>query len=237
MQDRRCADALLMRHTSWLHDRLSLTREVRVRGTGGERSKGQAAAGEPVVIKKYANRRLYNTARSCYVTLEDLAHMVREGQDFVVYDAKTGEDITRSVLTQIIFEEESKGQSLLPMGFLRELIRLYGDTLQSVVPGYLEASMKAFAENQERLRRAFGAAGPMAGFEALARHNMELFEQAMRMFTPGLGSAGGTGDRGGRSEAETARAREGQAADELEELQRQIREMQDKLDRLSKQRR
>ena len=106
----------------------------------------------PITIKKYANRRLYNTAKSSYVTLEHLAQMVRDGQDFVVYDAKTGEDITRSVLTQIIFEEEAKGQNMLPISFLRQLIRLYGDSLQGVVPGYLEASMEAFGRNQEQLR-------------------------------------------------------------------------------------
>jgi polyhydroxyalkanoate synthesis repressor PhaR len=118
-------------------------------------------AAKPIVIKKYANRRLYNTAKSSYVTLDHLSQMVREGQDFVVNDAKTGEDITRSVLAQIIFEEEAKGQTMLPANFLRQLIRLYGDTLQGFVPPYLEASMETFARNQEKMRaqiqKAFGA--------------------------------------------------------------------------------
>ncbi|MEM6945530.1 MAG: polyhydroxyalkanoate synthesis repressor PhaR, partial [Pseudomonadota bacterium] len=116
-----------------------------------------SAGGDRIVIKKYANRRLYNTARSSYVTLEDLSKMVRDGEDFAVFDAKTGDDITHSVLTQIIFEEEAKGHNMLPTNFLRQLIRLYGDTLQSVVPSYLDASMEAFARNQERMRSAFGA--------------------------------------------------------------------------------
>ena len=142
----------------------------------------------PVTIKKYANRRLYNTAKSSYVTLDHLSQMVREGQDFVVFDAKTGDDITRSVLTQIIFEEEAKGQNMLPVNFLRQLIRLYGDTLQGVVPGYLEASMEAFARNQEnmreQLRAAVGVNPALANFEAMTRSNMELFQNAMRVFSP-----------------------------------------------------
>ncbi|MEM7615132.1 MAG: polyhydroxyalkanoate synthesis repressor PhaR, partial [Pseudomonadota bacterium] len=141
-----------------------------------------------IVIKKYANRRLYNTQKSAYVTLENLAEMVREGTDFVVRDAKSAEDITRSVLTQIIFEEEAKGETMLPVNFLRQLIRLYGDTLQGVVPGYLEASMETFLRNQEKLREsvrsAFGANPAMANFEALTRTNMEIYENAMRMFSP-----------------------------------------------------
>jgi polyhydroxyalkanoate synthesis repressor PhaR len=144
--------------------------------------------GEPIVIKKYANRRLYNTAKSTYVTLDHLAQMVRDGQDFVVNDAKSGEDITRGVLAQIIFEEEAKGQTMLPANFLRQLIRLYGDTLQGFVPGYLEASMETFSRNQEamreQVRQAFEANPALANFEALARSNMEWFENAMRMFAP-----------------------------------------------------
>jgi len=144
--------------------------------------------GEPIVIKKYANRRLYNTAKSTYVTLDHLAQMVRDGQDFVVNDAKTSDDITRGVLAQIIFEEEAKGQTMLPANFLRQLIRLYGDTLQGFVPGYLEASMETFSRNQEamreQVRQAFEANPALANFEALARSNMEWFENAMRMFAP-----------------------------------------------------
>ena len=213
---------------------------------GGRNDGGKA---ETIVIKKYANRRLYNTAKSSYVTLDDLAKMVRAGQDFVVYDAKTGEDITRSVLTQIIFEEEAKGQSMLPTNFLRQLIGLYGDTLQTVVPGYLEASMKAFADNQERMRKAFGGAHAMANFEALARSNMEWFERAMRMFSPfhagpeggpGGGSGGGSGarpeDRGAKQEAKPNDGTKsvGDLSEDLDQLQRQLREMQAQLDRLSR---
>src|ERR1041384_5309413 len=150
----------------------------------------------PVVIKKYANRRLYNTATSAYVTLDHLATMVKEKTDFVVYDAKTGEDITRSVLTQIIFEEESKGgQTLLPIPFLRQLISFYGDSLQGVVPQYLEMSMTQFARNQEQMRRymqnAFGF-NPFQQFESMGKQNMEMFERAMRMFNP-FGQPGGPG--------------------------------------------
>ena len=142
----------------------------------------------PVVIKKYANRRLYNTATSAYVTLDHLATMVKEKTDFVVYDAKTGDDITRSVLTQIIVEEENKGgQTLLPIPFLRQLISFYGDSLQGVVPQYLEMSMTQFARNQEQMRKylqnAFGF-NPFQQFETMGKQNMEMFERAMRMFNP-----------------------------------------------------
>ena len=124
-----------------------------------------ASGDEPVTIKKYANRRLYNTAASSYVTLDNLAQMVKEGVDFVVYDAKTGDDITRSVLTQIIVEEEAKGDSLLPIGFLRQLIGYYGDSLGGVVPRYLELSMESFARNREQMRdqieASMGASSPL----------------------------------------------------------------------------
>lgn len=154
-----------------------------------EKTKGRGKTeGEAVVIKKYANRRLYNTATSSYVTLDFLAEMVKEGEDFVVFDAKSGDDITRSVLTQIIFEEESKGQNLLPIQFLRQLIKFYGDSLQTFVPSYLEMSMDAFSRNQEemrsRMRDAFGGAPGYAMFEESVRKNMELYEQAMKMFSP-----------------------------------------------------
>jgi polyhydroxyalkanoate synthesis repressor PhaR len=143
---------------------------------------------EPIVIKKYANRRLYNTATSSYVTLDYLSDMVKGGQDFVVYDAKTNDDITHSVLTQIIFEEENKGQNLLPIQFLRQLIKFYGDNLQAFVPSYLEMSMDAFSNNQEkmraRMRETFGAAPGYQMFEDMARQNMALFDQAMKMFSP-----------------------------------------------------
>lgn len=189
----------------------------------------EAEKAAPVTIKKYANRRLYNTAKSSYVTLEHLAEMVREGVDFVVYDAKTGEDITRSVLTQIIFEEEAKGASLLPANFLRQIIRLYGDTLQSFVPGYLEASMETFSRNQEKMREqvraAFGANPAMVGFEAMTRTNMELFQNAMRMFSPHAAAQ--------KKEGEGARAASS-ADEEIEALKKRLTDMQQQLDRISR---
>ena len=148
----------------------------------------------PITIKKYANRRLYNTATSSYVTLDHLCQMVKEGKDFVVYDAKTGEDITRSVLTQIIFEEESKGQNLLPISFLRQLITFYGDSLQALVPSYLEVSMSSFARNQEQMRQylaeAFGEMFPFKRFEEMGRQNIAMFQRAMSMFNPFTGPVG-----------------------------------------------
>ena len=143
---------------------------------------------ERVVIKKYANRRLYNTASSSYVTLEHLSEMVKKGVDFVVYDAKTNEDITRPVLTQIIFDEENRGQNLLPIQFLRQLIRFYGDSMQALVPSYLELSLDSFTQQQERLRGqvagAMGAAPGMVFLEEQVRQNLVLFDRAMKMFTP-----------------------------------------------------
>ena len=142
----------------------------------------------PIVIKKYANRRLYNTATSSYVTLDYLCQMVKDGADFVVYDAKSGEDITRSVLTQIIVEEEAKGQNLLPINFLRQLISFYGDNLQFLLPRYLEQSMEAFAHNQEQMRNylkdSFGGMFPFGRLEELGKQNMAFLEQAMRMWNP-----------------------------------------------------
>ncbi|RAK59946.1 polyhydroxyalkanoate synthesis repressor PhaR [Phenylobacterium hankyongense] len=146
-----------------------------------------ASPGERVVIKKYANRRLYNTASSSYVTLEHLADMVKKGVDFVVYDAKTNDDITRSVLTQIIFEEESQGQSLLPIQFLRQLIGFYGNSMQAFLPSYLELSLASFTQQQDRMRGQFSSLGQGAGlgvYEEQIRQNMALFERAMKMFSP-----------------------------------------------------
>ncbi len=191
-----------------------------------------AKSDEPVTIKKYANRRLYNTGTSTYVTLEDLAAMVKSGEDFVVYDAKTGEDITRSVLAQIIFEQENKeGQSLLPITFLRQLIRFYGDSMQMLVPRYLEVSIDSLTREQEKFReqmaQAFGA-GPFGALEEQVRRNMEMFERAFAMFTPFA-----------RKESETAHADKGSPAPagagsnaEIEEIKRQMEEMQKRLDRL-----
>jgi polyhydroxyalkanoate synthesis repressor PhaR len=146
------------------------------------------AQAQPVVIKKYANRRLYNTATSSYVTLDDLSLMVKAGSEFVVYDAKSGEDITRAVLTQIIVEEEQKGQNLLPISFLRQLISLYGDSMQWLVPRYLEHAMTSFAHNQEQMRKnlqdAFGGLFPFGPLEEMGKQNLALFEKTMKMFSP-----------------------------------------------------
>jgi polyhydroxyalkanoate synthesis repressor PhaR len=182
---------------------------------------------EPVTIKKYANRRLYNTGTSTYVTLEDLAAMVKKGEDFVVYDAKSGEDITRSVLTQIIFEQENKegGQNLLPITFLRQLIRFYGDSMQMLVPRYLEVSIDSLTREQEKFRNqitsAFGS-GPFAPMEEQVRRNMEMFERAFSMFTPF-----------GRREAEASEPEKPQSSgNEIDDLKRQMEEMQKRLDKL-----
>ncbi len=185
-------------------------------------------AAEPIIIKKYANRRLYHTAKSSYVTLDHLARMVRDGQDFVVNDAKSGEDITRGVLAQIIFEEEAKGQTMMPSPFLRQLIRLYGDSLQGFVPGYLEASMETFSRNQEamreQVRQAFEANPALANFEALARSNMEWFENAIRMFAP---FATGMAPKGGAAKPPRKDV-------ELDELKEQLAQMQAQLAKLAK---
>jgi polyhydroxyalkanoate synthesis repressor PhaR len=142
----------------------------------------------PITIKKYANCRLYNTATSSYVTLDHLCQMVKDGIDFVVYDAKTGDDITRAVLTQIIVEEESKGQNLLPITFLRQLISLYGDNLQFIVPRYLEHMMQTFATNQDHMRQTmkdtFGGMFPFNNIGQMSKQNLALFESAMKMFAP-----------------------------------------------------
>jgi polyhydroxyalkanoate synthesis repressor PhaR len=150
---------------------------------GGQQSEGA----KPIVVKKYANRRLYNTATSSYVTLDDLAGLIKDGADFVVYDAKTGEDITRSVLTQIIVEQEQKGQNLLPISFLRQLIAFYGDSMQFLLPGYLEQAMVAFARNQEQMRESLKATFgifPFGQFEEMGKQNMALFERALKMLSP-----------------------------------------------------
>jgi len=195
----------------------------------------EANSDEPVVIKKYANRRLYNTQKSAYVTLENLAEMVREGTDFVVRDAKSGDDITRAVLTQIIFEEEAKGHTMLPANFLRQLIRLYGDTLQGVVPGYLEASMETFQRNQDKLRgqlqQAFGANPAMANFEALTRSNMDIYENTMRMLNP-FGAREEGEDGTPAADAQTSAGRD----TELDALKSQLQAMQDQLSKLAEDR-
>ena len=190
-----------------------------------------AKSEEPVTIKKYANRRLYNTGTSTYVTLEDLAALVKSGEDFVVYDAKTGEDITRSVLTQIIFEQENKeGQNLLPITFLRQLIRFYGDSMQMLVPRFLEASIQSLTQEQEKFRQqmaqAFG--GGFGPLEDQVRRNMEMFQRAFSMLFPGFGTAAapaaassGEGEKNQRPSGE------------IDDLKRQLSEMQKRLDRLT----
>jgi polyhydroxyalkanoate synthesis repressor PhaR len=182
---------------------------------------------EPIVIKKYANRRLYNTGTSSYVTLEDLAGLVKRGEDFIVYDAKTGEDITRSVLTQIIFEQENKGgQNLLPVAFLRQLIRFYGDSMHPLVSRFLEVSIDSLTREQEKFRQqmsqAFGA-GPFGALEDQVRRNMEMFERAFAMFAPFA-----------RREAQKAEAEKSAGSvGEIDDLKRQLDDVQKRLDKLT----
>jgi len=195
---------------------------------------GAAPSGERVVIKKYANRRLYNTASSSYVTLEHLSEMVKQGVDFVVYDAKTNEDITRSVLTQIIFEEESQGQSLLPIQFLRQLIGFYGNSMQSFLPSYLELSLSSFTDQQERMRTQLQSLGQGAGvgaFDAQIKQNMALFDRAMKMFSPFAytRTEEAPAPAPTRSEAPTPAQ-----DDALIELRKRMEEMQAQIEKLSK---
>lgn len=191
----------------------------------------------PITIKKYANRRLYNTATSSYVTLDHLSQMVKEGTEFAVFDAKSGEEITRSVLTQIIVEEESKGQNLLPVSFLRHLISFYGDSLQGLVPSYLEQSMQSFATNQEKMRdymkETIGGLTPFGNFEEMNKKNMVLFENAMRMFTPPF-YRGEIDDEAAEKKDDDAVAKEQiKAVDDLEVMKAQLEEMQKQLSKIS----
>lgn len=194
-------------------------------------SKPENETPEVITIKKYANRRLYNTAESTYVTLDDLAKMIQQGVEFSVHDAKTGEDITRSVLTQIIVEQEAKGNSLLPTGFLRQLIGFYGDNLQGLVPQYLEMTMQSFARNQEQMRNYLeNALGvyPFQSFEEMGRKNMAMFEQAMKMMTPFRPS---DDENAGAASAEQPPA---SSEETLDALKSQLEAMQRQLDSLSK---
>lgn len=182
-----------------------------------------------ITIKKYANRRLYNTATSCYVTLDYLAQLVKTGTEFAVFDAKSGEDITRSVLTHIIVEEEAKGQSMLPVSFLRHLISFYGDSLQVVVPRYLEHAMQVFARNQEQMRDylqdAFDGLMPFSSFEEVSKQQMAIFERAMRMFSPFYGDD--------VSPSARDKAAAGRSTDkEIEDLRARMNSMQQQLDAL-----
>jgi polyhydroxyalkanoate synthesis repressor PhaR len=199
----------------------------------------QGSGDARVVIKKYANRRLYNTASSSYVTLEHLSDMVKQGVDFVVYDAKTNEDITRTVLTQIIFEEESReGQNLLPIQFLRQLIGFYGNSMQAFLPSYLELSLATFAEQQERMRTQFstlGTGGGLgSGYEEQIRQNLAMFDRAMKMFSPFAYSRTEDGAAQPQKPIDPAPAA-GPAGDEtLNALKKQMEEMQAQIAKLAK---
>jgi len=197
---------------------------------------------DKVIIKKYANRRLYNTATSSYVTLDNLSEMVRQNVDFVVYDAKSGEDITRGVLAQIIFEEESRGQNLLPIQFLRQLISFYGDSMQTLLPTYLEMSLDGFTKQQERFRsqfsNTFGGAPSLGYFDEQVAQNLAMFDRAMRMFSP-FSFAGVTPDAAQAPQAapkaataETPPPASGES--QVSELRQQIEAMKQQLDQLAK---
>jgi polyhydroxyalkanoate synthesis repressor PhaR len=196
-------------------------------------AKKKLEPGEPITIKKYANRRLYNTATSSYVTLEDLAAMVREGQDFLVYDAKTSDDLTRSVLTQIIFEQEQKGQNLLPVPFLRQLISFYGDSLQGFVPSYLEMSMNTFSQERSKLvdkmTSAFGGKERFDQFEEQIRRNISMFEEAIRMFSPFALRA----DAGQDEKTDSGKQSTSGDGDDLETVKQQLKEIRKELAALS----
>lgn len=193
-----------------------------------------AKSDQPTTIKKYANRRLYNTGTSTYVTLEDLAAMVKDGEDFLVYDAKTGDDITRSVLAQIIFEQENKaGQNLLPTTFLRQLIRFYGDSMQMVVPKYLEQSIATLTQEQEKFRKQIAntlSGTPFAPLEEQVRRNMELFQQTFSMFKPFVPPTG----RPATAEPEAEAGAEPAKDTNIDDLRQQMKDMQERLERMSK---
>ncbi|HSC19087.1 MAG TPA: polyhydroxyalkanoate synthesis repressor PhaR [Rhizomicrobium sp.] len=211
----------------------------RVEGLRREVADEQKTNG-PVVIKKYANRRLYNTQTSSYVTLDHLCEMVKDGIDFEVRDARTGEDITRSVLTQIIFEEENKGQNLLPIRFLRHLIGMYGNSLQGLVPGYLDMSMESFAKNQEQMRDRMAQAigGGTQLFENMARQNIAMFERTMKMFSPfapaGRPSSSEPEPSAGNGAVSEPRQKRG--TDELSDLKDQVEAMRKELAELARER-
>lgn len=206
-----------------------------------ETKRSKRGENDKVIIKKYANRRLYNTATSSYVTLDNLSEMVRQGVDFVVYDAKSGDDITRGVLAQIIFEEESRGQNLLPIQFLRQLISFYGDSMQNLLPTYLEMSLDGFAKQQEQFRsqfsNTFGGAPGLGYFDEQVKQNLAMFDRAMRMFSPfsfAPGSTGAAAATGGLApEPEPAPAPSAEA-DQVEALRQQVEAMKAQIDQLAK---
>jgi polyhydroxyalkanoate synthesis repressor PhaR len=202
-------------------------------------SEEQKEGETPIIIKKYANRRLYNTQTSSYVTLDHLAQMVKDGQEFEVRDARTGEDITRSVLTQIIFEEEAKGQNLLPIQFLRRLIRFYGDSLQAFVPGYLDLRMASFTKNQDAMKNRIAEAlgGGTTAIEALTRQNLAMFERAMKMFQPF--APGTQNPRAPASEpphANGAPETKARPSEDIAELKSEIEQMRAQLAELARER-
>ena len=186
--------------------------------------KKQNTGDGPVIIKKYANRRLYNTESSSYITLDHLAAMTRQGRDFKVVDAKTDEDITHNVLTQIIMEEESRGQTMLPVNFLRQLIAMYGDSMQAMVPGYLEASMDSFRRNHDQFKSAVEGAFANSPFAEIAKHNMAMFETATQAFAPG---AAGTAPGATQSPAAAQ-------DDEIAALRGELASLKDKVEKLGR---
>ncbi len=198
-----------------------------------------AGKGEPITIKKYANRRLYNTSTSSYVTLDHLCQMVKDGVDFVVYDAKSGEDITRPVLTQIIVEEEAKGQNLLPINFLRQLISYYGDNLQWAVPSYLDHVMSSFQINQDRMResmqKTFGGMFPFDNLEEMSKQNMALFNNTMKMFAPFADQAGAPDGKPGKAQPEAPAGEPRVVAEQetLAQLKQQVDLLQKQLETLA----
>lgn len=189
----------------------------------GRSKAASGEAGDAVIIKKYANRRLYNTASSSYITLEDLARMVRENVDFQVLDAKTGDDITHSILTQIIMDEEANGGQMLPVSFLRQLIGMYGNSMQALMPSYLEASMANFRDNQSKIREAFEKGISATPFAALHETNMAMMRAAADVFLPGMGKS-----------KPAAPAASAESRDEIAALREQMAAMQKKLDELGK---
>ena len=189
----------------------------------GRAKAASGAAGDAIIIKKYANRRLYNTASSSYITLEDLARMVRENVEFQVLDAKSGDDITHSILTQIIMDEEANGGQMLPVSFLRQLIGMYGNSMQAMMPSYLEASMANFRDNQSKIREAFEKGLSATPFAAIHETNMAMMRAAADVFMPGMG----------KSKDKSAASATG-SKDELAALREQMAAMQKKLDDLSK---
>jgi polyhydroxyalkanoate synthesis repressor PhaR len=185
---------------------------------------GTGKAGDPIIIKKYANRRLYNTQSSKYITLDFLAELTREDVEFKVLDAKTGEDITHNVLTQIIMDEESSGQNMLPVGFLRQLIAMYGNSMQSMVPEVLENALDNFRKNQEKVQSAIETAITSGPFGDIAKQNLEFVKNARKAFMPGMA---------GKDDKDSEKSAKSHGSDEVAALKKQMAELQAKIDRMS----